>query len=195
MTGASKVAPEWRNCTSSPSTPESVGNGFARHGTAHLRASEASIAFLFVASQLWRECVRQRQIRPTLTHHISQASFPRSITLPQLPSPCTSLRRKHLAYCLLIESRFRTGDLHPTSSRPCWAYALERSRGSWRFGNCKSLAAACFRPADTGPHSVRADSLHGDKLAWRQQSLEFRKHAHGRISTWDAADRAASQSG
>ena len=28
------------------------------------------MTFLFVASQLWRECVRQRQIRPALTHHI-----------------------------------------------------------------------------------------------------------------------------
>ena len=42
-------------CTSSPSTSDSVGNGFAHHGLADLRASEASIAFLFVALQFWRE--------------------------------------------------------------------------------------------------------------------------------------------
>ena len=29
------------------------------------------------------------------------------------------LRREHLAYCCLIKSRFRTGDLHPISSPPC----------------------------------------------------------------------------
>ncbi len=51
---------------------------------------------------------------------------------PQLPSPCTSLRRKHLAYYLLVESRFRTGDLHPISSRPCWAYPKPISTNRFR---------------------------------------------------------------
>ncbi len=50
-----------------------------------------------------------------------------------------------------------------TSTKKCQNQALDRSCGSWRFDNCKSLAAACFRPADTGPHSVGADSLHGDE--------------------------------
>ena len=57
----------------------------------------------------------------------SQASFPRSITLPQLPSPRTSIDWLHWVYCLQINSRFRTGDLHPTSSRPCWAYRSTRA--------------------------------------------------------------------
>ena len=43
------------------------------------------------------------------------------------PSPCTSLGREYLGYWLPIECRFRTGDLHPISSRPCWAYAVNRS--------------------------------------------------------------------
>ena len=67
-------------------------------------------------SQLWRKCVRVaiNQARPPKKLKVvaahSQASFPRSIALPQLRSPCTSLTKKHLAYCLLNESRFRTGD-------------------------------------------------------------------------------------
>ena len=44
----------------------------------------------------------------------------------QLPSPCTSLKRKHSAFCLLIESGFHTGELHRTSSRPRWAYKVNR---------------------------------------------------------------------
>jgi hypothetical protein len=32
------------------------------------------------------------------------------------------LKGLHLVYCPPINSRFRTGDLHPTSSRPCRAY-------------------------------------------------------------------------
>ena len=34
----------------------------------------------------------------------------------------------HLVYCPPIDSRFRTGDLHPTSSRPCGARTVHRSR-------------------------------------------------------------------
>ena len=43
-------------CTSSPSTLESVGNGFVVHGQLTSGSLSASMAFLFVASQLWREC-------------------------------------------------------------------------------------------------------------------------------------------
>ncbi len=80
------------------------------------------MTFLFVASQLWREivvddaggmsfrlCGLMRFVHFT-THFagfLSTAGRPK----PQLPSPFTSLTKKHLAYCLLNESRFRTGDL------------------------------------------------------------------------------------
>jgi len=49
------------------------------------------------------------------------------VASPQLPAPRPSLRKKHLAYCHLNESRFRTGNLHPMSSRPCWAHPMHGS--------------------------------------------------------------------
>ena len=45
-------------CTSSPSTLESVGNGFVVHGQLTSGSLSASMAFLYVASQLWRERCR-----------------------------------------------------------------------------------------------------------------------------------------
>ena len=42
-------------CASSPSTLESVGNGFVVHGQLTSGSLLASTTFLFVASQLWRE--------------------------------------------------------------------------------------------------------------------------------------------
>jgi hypothetical protein len=127
VVGRARFEANRKNCTSSPSTVGSVGNGFVRHGTTHLRNPGASIAFLFVASQFWRECVRVAMVKPGVYAPHSQASSPRFVASPQLPSPRTSLRKKHLAYCLLTDSRFRTGDLHPTSSRPCWAYRVHRN--------------------------------------------------------------------
>jgi len=58
--------------------------------------------------------------------HIRGLPPPLFVTSPQLPSPRTSIQWKHLAYCLLLNSRFRTADLHPTSSLPCWAYHCSR---------------------------------------------------------------------
>ena len=43
------------------------------------------MTFLFVASQLWQASVRQRQISPALTHHISQASYPRRVACRNCP--------------------------------------------------------------------------------------------------------------
>ena len=45
----------------------------------------------------------------------SQASSPRSVTSPQLPSP-SKLDRRHLVYCLSFKFRFRTGDWLPNGS-------------------------------------------------------------------------------
>ena len=42
-------------CTSSSSTVESVGNGFVVYGQLTSGSLLASMTFLFVASQLWRE--------------------------------------------------------------------------------------------------------------------------------------------
>jgi len=67
--------------TSSPSTLESVGNGFAVGGQLASGSLWASMTFLYVASRLWRDaagCYADR---------VSQASSPRSVASPQLPSP------------------------------------------------------------------------------------------------------------
>jgi len=124
---ASQISPNKNvnfRCTSSPSTLESVGNGFAVHGQLTSGSLWASMAFLFVASQLWlrlpphgrspfRSCLRLGLLQPEL----------------------------HLVYCPPIDSRFRPGDLHPTSSRPCRAYHVRERRIGSR-GVVTALAAA-----------------------------------------------------
>ena len=45
-------------CTGSSSTLESVGNGFVVHGQLTSGSLSASMTFLFVASQLWRDACR-----------------------------------------------------------------------------------------------------------------------------------------
>lgn len=60
---ASQISPNRRvnfRCTSTPSTLESVGNGFVVHGQLTSGSLWASMTFLFVASQLWRERCRLR---------------------------------------------------------------------------------------------------------------------------------------
>ena len=50
-------------------------------------------------------------------HCHCEAFSPRFVACPQLPSPRTSLRRKHLAYCL-NETSFREGELDSIISPP-----------------------------------------------------------------------------
>ena len=50
-------------------------------------------------------------------HCHCEAFSPRFVACPQLPSPRTSLRRKHLAYCL-NETSFRAGELDSIISPP-----------------------------------------------------------------------------
>jgi hypothetical protein len=128
-------------CASSPTNaarrcpPWSVsGTVSLSIGSSPQHLSGPRMAFLFVASQLWREWDRRRQSGRRLRTH-SQASFPRSVALPQLPSPRTCLVGLHLVSCPPINSRFRPGDLHPTSSRPCRAYDATEPRSrpaAWR---------------------------------------------------------------
>ncbi len=62
----------------------------------------------------------------------SQASSPRSVALPQLPSSSTLSIGVDIWYAVLLEdSQSRTRDLHPIKSRPCRAYTIRstRSRG------------------------------------------------------------------
>jgi hypothetical protein len=107
---ASQISPNKSvnfRCTSSPSTLESVGNGFAVHGQLTSGSLWASMAFLFVASQLWRDaagCYADRA---------PQASFPQSVALPQLPSPRTSVAGLHLVSCPPDNSRFVQGTFTP----------------------------------------------------------------------------------
>ena len=75
------------------------------------------MTFLFVASQFWRECCRLRhrsRIRRLPPH--GRSPFRSCLRL------VLKLSGLHLVSCPPFNSRFRTGDLHPTSSRPCRAY-------------------------------------------------------------------------
>ena len=86
----------------------------------------------------------------------SQASFPRSIALPQLPSPFTSLTKKHLAYCLLNESRFSyrgladlTIDFTPQVHAHVGRTRCTRSRGPRGF----EMESRSPRPGERGRSS------------------------------------------
>ena len=136
---ASQISPNKSvnfRCTSSPSTLESVGNGFAVHGQLTSGSLWASMAFLFVASQLWRERCR-------LLHRSRVRRLPSHGSSP--PRSCLRLVLRlfglHLVCCPPINSRFRTGDLHPTSSRPCRAYRAPEPPIRSEL-NGESLAAA-----------------------------------------------------
>ncbi len=76
-------------CASSSSTARFCRERFRCLRATHLRFLAASMTFLFVASQFRRECDRRRQVVSVVTQTHSQASSPRSVTLPQLPSPRT----------------------------------------------------------------------------------------------------------
>jgi hypothetical protein len=55
---------------------------------------------------------------------VSQASFPRSVTLPQLPSPRVVSYELFIWYNAPLSKglELNTRDFHPIRSRPCWAY-------------------------------------------------------------------------
>ena len=72
--------------TSSPSTKSASWDDFAVSGLLIFSCSVASMTFLFVASSVRRECGQRGHSGWHLPSH-SQASSPRSVTLPQLPSP------------------------------------------------------------------------------------------------------------
>ena len=117
---------------------ESVGNGFVVYGRLTSGSLWASMTFRFSvfnlsgARSFGGNVSEWRRFKPGVYASHSQAFSPRFVASPHLPSPCTSIKWKHLAYCLLLNSRFRTGDrssfgrLHPTSSSPCWAYPVNR---------------------------------------------------------------------
>jgi hypothetical protein len=92
-------------CTSAPTTPSSCRKRLRSPGATRLRSLGALMAFLFVTSQLWL------RLPP---HGLS----PRRSCLRLV----LHLDRLHLVSCPSFKFRFRTGDLHPTSSRPCRAY-------------------------------------------------------------------------
>ena len=95
-------------CTSSPSTVEPVGNGFVVHRQLASGSLLAYMAFLFVASQLWRErcrLLRRSRVRRLPSHG---SSPPRSCLRLVL---CRS--ELHLVYCLLEIPVFVQGTCTP----------------------------------------------------------------------------------
>ena len=74
--------------------------------------------FLFVA---WRVLAILRERCQTAAG--GSASSPRFVTSPQLPTPRVHSYELFIWYDDLQEGlELNTGDLHPTTSRPCWAY-------------------------------------------------------------------------
>ena len=114
-------------CTSSPSTLESVGNGFAVHGQLTSGSLWASMAFLYVALQLWREWGRRRQSGRHL-RTLSQASSPRSVASPQLPSPSTSIERLTFGILSSVQFPFSYRGLTPHKFTPMSGVHRDRGR-------------------------------------------------------------------
>ena len=117
-------------CASSPSTLESVGNGLVVHGQLTSGSLWASMAFLFVASQLRRECGWRDSCQRDHTH--SQASSPRFVASPQLPSSNTSVDWLHLVYCPPSQFPFSYRGLAPHEFTPMSGVPFDRRSGRWR---------------------------------------------------------------
>jgi len=114
-------------CTSSPSTLGSVGYGFAVHGqltTGSLWASYG-VSVRSLAALAW---MRRSGLIDRLTN--TSAGFLPTVGHPSAVAFASyfCLVGLHLVYCPPIKTRFRTGDLHPTSSRPCRAYGGPKRR-------------------------------------------------------------------
>ena len=110
------------------------------------------MAFLYVASQLWRERCRllhRSRVRRLPLHGFLCRSCLRLVL---------RLKGLHLVYCPPINSRFRTGDLHPTSSRPCRAYR-EPERRIARELESTSTTAARLRWPISGESLLRNKTM------------------------------------
>ena len=108
---------------------------FCCHEAAHLRISlglyDVSVHCLqsFRGSQFWRECVRvaivqTRCLRITFAGFLPTVGHPSATNLSVGARPRLVLQLSgniwHTASFSIPV--LRTGDFHPTSSRPCWAY-------------------------------------------------------------------------
>ena len=126
-------------------TVGSVGYGFVVHGQLISGSRSACMAFLFVASQLWREWGRRRRSGRHLRTH-SQASSPRSVALPQLPSPSTLSIGAYIWYTVLqsipvFVQGTCTPQVHAHVGR-----TVHPSGGSGRNQNGKSLGRRRVTP-------------------------------------------------
>ncbi len=160
-----------KHCTSSPSTSDPVGNGFANvigrltsecplplWRFCSLFSSFSGLAAL-AGNAVDDGCLKAGvfavpQICPLYNTFRRLPSHGRSLFRDQPagrcpPSPCTSLIKKHLAYCLQNESRFRTGDL-PTS-RSTSPHKSTPMLGVPMHGNCVSPAIFNWKPSVTIP--------------------------------------------
>jgi len=129
-------------------TPRYFRFGFALSSTL-TRSRRPRMWFLFVAWQVlvW---VRLATILCQLTGLHSQASSPRFVAAPQLPSPRVCfLKDFHLVYWLLWKYRNSTQGTklskpHPISTRPCRAYLHTEPRAARLF----LLASLSPRPGE-----------------------------------------------
>jgi len=112
-------------CTSSPFTNEVAWDGFARDGAARLTSPAlygVSVRNLAALTMVGPGGVKQtRRLR---TH--TQASSPRSVTSPQLPSSSTLSIGRFIWYTEFLETpSLVQGTFTPLQSRPCRAYPYD----------------------------------------------------------------------
>ncbi len=122
----SQISPNIRlvnfRCTSASSTVESVGYGFVVAVPLATGSLLASTTFLFVTSQHWRDAAG------CYTDRASQASSPRFVASPQLPSPSRFILIDYIGMLSFVQVPFSyrgldsQGKRHTTSSRLCRAY-------------------------------------------------------------------------
>jgi hypothetical protein len=97
----------------------------------HLRISlglyDVSVRSLATWTRMWRNRVPR-----SLDQHIRRLPLHGSSPPRSCPRLVLSIGWLHLVYCPPSNSQFRTGDLHPTSSRPCRAYRFHPSPPSGR---------------------------------------------------------------
>ena len=112
----------------------------------------------------------------------SQASSPRFVASPQLPSPRTVFVR--LSFGMLTPRKkpeLSTGDFHPTRSRPCWAYC--NGGRELTFLKWKLFAAA---PLNRNvPRSWRLSELPDDNR--RPSNADSLRHPNLDIKSLQAA--------
>ena len=125
---------------------ESLRDGFADSGqltSEHPGLYDVSVRNLTILARMWPTATNQ--VGTYATH--SQASYPRSVTLPQLPSPRTSQIKVTSGMLPLRRLPLRYRGLSPHKFTPQWGVPVQPERRLARFLSSKRFGR---RPVNLG---------------------------------------------